>query len=57
MSPTPVRIDITPPDAVKITDFGKFFSGAVGLLLLIAFIAAFIYLILGGISWITSVSR
>ncbi len=52
--PEPTFIDIQVPDQVKITDFGRLFSGAVSFLLLIAFILAFFYLILGGISWLTS---
>ncbi len=47
-------IPISAPSEVKITDFGRLFSGAVSFLLLIAFILAFFYLILGGISWLTS---
>lgn len=47
-------IPISPPVQVKITDFGRLFSGAVSFLLLIAFILAFFYLILGGIAWLTS---
>ncbi len=47
-------IPIKAPSTVKITDFGRLFSGAVSFLLLIAFILAFFYLILGGISWLTS---
>ena len=53
-TPTPINITIVPPEQVRITDFGKLFSGAVGFLLLIAFILAFLYLVLGGISWVTS---
>ncbi|MBI2029000.1 hypothetical protein HYT02_01145 [Candidatus Gottesmanbacteria bacterium] len=47
-------VPIKAPSEVKITDFGRLFSGAVSFLLLIAFILAFFYLILGGISWLTS---
>ncbi|MBI2029753.1 hypothetical protein HYT02_05015 [Candidatus Gottesmanbacteria bacterium] len=47
-------VNIQAPTEVKITDFGRLFSGAVSFLLLIAFILAFFYLILGGISWLTS---
>lgn len=47
-------IPIKAPSEVRITDFGKLFSGAVALLLLVAFILAFFFLILGGISWLTS---
>lgn len=47
-------IPIKAPSEVRITDFGKLFGGAVALLLLVAFILAFFFLILGGISWLTS---
>ncbi len=47
-------VSIKAPSTVRITDFGKLFSGAVAFLLLIAFLLAFFYLILGGISWLTS---
>ncbi len=53
-TPSPIKISISPPEQVRITDFGKLFSGAVAFLLLIAFLLAFFYLILGGISWLTS---
>lgn len=53
-SPTKIVITISPPDQIKITDFGRLFTGAVSFLLLAAFILAFFYLILGGISWLTS---
>lgn len=47
-------IAISPPEQVRITDFGRLFTGAVAVLLLVAFILAFFFLILGGISWLTS---
>ncbi|MBI2029001.1 hypothetical protein HYT02_01150 [Candidatus Gottesmanbacteria bacterium] len=47
-------VKIPVPGEVKITNFGRLFSGAVSFLLLIAFILALFYLILGGISWLTS---
>ncbi len=53
-TPTPVQITISPPESVRITDFGRLFTGAVAVLLLAAFILAFFFLILGGISWLTS---
>ncbi len=52
--PTPVVITISPPEQVRIRDFGRLFSGVVAFLLLVAFILAFFFLILGGISWLTS---
>ena len=52
--PTRIIIPISPPQQIRITDFGKLFTGLVSFLLLTAFILAFFYLILGGISWLTS---
>ncbi len=49
-----VIISVSPPSTVKIVDLGKFLSSAVGLVLVLAALAAFIYLITGGIQWITS---
>ena len=43
-----------PTDQVKITDVGQLISALVGTILIIAALLAFLYLILGGISWITS---
>ena len=45
---------IPPPDKVRITNLGQLISALVGTLLIIAALLAFLYLILGGISWITS---
>lgn len=45
---------IAVPQEIKITDFGKLFSGAVVILLLVAFVLAFFFLIIGGITWLTS---
>lgn len=42
------------PNAVKITDVGKLISGLIGLAMLLAALAVFIYLIWGGFEWITS---
>lgn len=39
---------------IRITNLGTLISAAVGLLLIIAALLAFLYLILGGIQWITS---
>ena len=43
-----------PTDQVKITDVGQLISALVGTILIIAALLEFLYLILGGISWITS---
>lgn len=47
-------ITIQKPSNVKITDFGKLIGSIVGIALTLATIAAFIFLIWGGIQWITS---
>ena len=47
-------IKIERPDIVKITDFGKLISSIVGIALTLATIAAFVFLIWGGIQWIIS---
>jgi hypothetical protein len=48
-------INITRPTSqIKITDVGQLISAMVGTLLIISALLAFIYLILGGIQWITS---
>lgn len=39
---------------IKITSVGALFSAVVGTLLIVAALIAFLYLILGGIQWITS---
>ena len=47
-------ITIDQPSQVKITNLGSLISGAIGLALIGASLAAFFYLILGGFQWITS---
>lgn len=47
-------INIQTPQNVQITDFGKLISALVGTLLIIAALLAFLFLILGGIQWISS---
>jgi len=47
-------INIPQPANVKIGDIGKLLSAVVGLLLILAGVLAFLFLILGGIQWITS---
>ena len=51
-SPTEITIDT--PAEVKITDIGPLISASISLILIIAGIAAFFYLVFGGIQWITS---
>jgi len=49
------RIEIKQPERqVKISDVGQLISALVGTLLIVAALLAFLYLILGGIKWITS---
>ncbi|MFZ2025549.1 MAG: hypothetical protein WAV51_04690 [Microgenomates group bacterium] len=47
-------LTIAQPSNVKITDVGQLISAAVGTILILAALLAFIFLILGGIQWITS---
>ena len=48
------KITIKQPSTIKITDLGTLISAAVGSIMIIASLIAFVYLILGGIQWITS---
>jgi len=47
-------ITIGQPATIKITEIGTLISAVVGTLLILAALITFIYLILGGIQWITS---
>ena len=49
-----VNINIPSPAILKITDIGKFISNILAAILVIAALAAFIFLLLGGLQWITS---
>ncbi len=49
-----VSIAISKPSNLSITDLGTLLSGAIGFILVVAALAAFIFLIWGGIQWITS---
>jgi len=47
-------ISVKQPTNIKINDLGSLISAVVGTMLIIAALLAFLYLIMGGISWITS---
>ncbi|OIO13066.1 hypothetical protein COV53_04615 [Candidatus Gottesmanbacteria bacterium CG11_big_fil_rev_8_21_14_0_20_37_11] len=47
-------INIPQPTSVRITNIGSLISSTIGLVLIIAGLAAFAFLIWGGIAWITS---
>lgn len=47
-------IVIPPPPNTRIMNIGQLMSALVGTMLILAALLAFLYLILGGISWITS---
>ena len=49
-----IETPITKPPAFKITDIGKLISSAIQFILIGAGLIAFVYLLLGGIQWITS---
>lgn len=48
------QIVIDQPSNIKISSVGKLVSSLVGVLLIVSALLAFFYLIMGGISWITS---
>lgn len=47
-------LTVPQPPGIRITDVGQLISAVVGTLLILAALMAFLYLILGGIQWITS---
>lgn len=47
-------LTVAQPQGVRITDVGVLISAIVGTLLILAALMAFLYLIMGGIQWITS---
>lgn len=47
-------LNVPQPPTFKITDLGQLISAAVGTIMIVAALLAFLYLILGGIKWITS---
>ncbi len=47
-------IEIPQPKGVNITNIGKLISASVSAIMMLAALLAFVYLILGGIQWITS---
>jgi len=47
-------LTIPQPTGVRITDVGQLISALVGTLLILAALLAFVFLILGGLQWITS---
>jgi hypothetical protein len=49
-----IPIPINQPQNFRINDIGKLISSVIGLLLFVAVLLAFFFLILGGIQWITS---
>lgn len=49
-----ITISIPPPRNLRILDFGKLFSALIGIVLILAGVAAFAYLLWGGFEWIIS---
>ncbi len=47
-------IVIAPPENLKIIEPGKLITALIGLILIVAALASFFFLVLGGIRWITS---
>lgn len=48
------KIVVSQPPNLKITNFGKLIGAAIGVALVLATLAAFFFLLWGGIQWITS---
>lgn len=48
------QITIAPPSIIPNVGFSAFLSGLISMLIILAFLAAFIYLIWGGFQWVTS---
>lgn len=48
------EIEIQQPSTVTVNQIGNVISAVVGILIIVAAILAFLYLIIGGIQWITS---
>ncbi len=53
-SPAYAQLDVPPPQGFKINSLGQFISNAIALALIVAGILVFVYLVWGGIQWITS---
>lgn len=49
-----IAINVTPPSNLKTTDLGALMAGAIGVILVVAALATFVYLIIAGLRWITS---
>ena len=49
-----VAVDVPRPPGLPFAQLGTLISGGVGIILIIAALAAFIFLIMGGLQWITS---
>lgn len=47
-------IGVAQPSGIKITDIGKLISSAVSVVIIVAGILAFAFLVIGGIEWLTS---
>lgn len=50
----PIDVNIPTPSNLKVNNLGRLLSGAIGAVLVLASLATFLYLILGGFQWITS---
>jgi amino acid transporter len=48
------EISVTQPDAVKVTDIGKLLQSGITIAIIIAALLTFVFLLWGGIQWITS---
>lgn len=53
-APNSVCTDVSSPSSFRVTSLGKLISSTFAFLLVVAGLLAFVYLIIGGIQWITS---
>lgn len=47
-------LTITKPSSVRVDNFGNVISAVAGIAIIVAAVAAFLFLIIGGVQWITS---
>lgn len=48
------NLSVQQPEGMQINDIGKFISAAIGLVFIVAAILVFVFLVWGGIQWMTS---
>ena len=54
VSPTPLKIGVVQPEHVAVNNLGFFVSQIISIIFIIAAVLVFVYLVWGGIQWMTS---